>query len=449
MASLNKSLLPRHVRMMALGGAIGAGIFQGSSETISTAGPGVVIAYLLAGLLLFVVMSAMAEMALRHPGRDLRGLVHDAFGPRLSLLVGWLYFINWILVMAVEVVVAGTFLSYWLPGVPVWLLSLASSLFIISVNLASVRLFGEIEYWLAGIKIGTLIIFILLGGLILTGIIPGAGDGPNGHHWTAHGGFLPHGMTGVLSALLVVVFSYGGTEMIGLTLREMKDPEKSLPGVIRGVMVRVVLFYVLPLLVITGLIPWNEASAKGSPFVHVLSSVGLKGAAHVMNAIMLSAVLSAAITGMYATSRLLHSLAEQGEAPRAFTRVNRKGVPVAGIWVSMAGLMLGTMVAFFAPESVFRYLMGIPGFSVLFMWILICLSYLRLRKKSGVETSYRTPLGPVSVGLTAVLLIVILGFFLFNPDNRISTLIVASVFTILTVTAFAVHKGKHSSQDAA
>jgi amino acid transporter, AAT family len=446
MANLKQSLLPRHVQMMALGGAIGAGIFQGSAETISAAGPGVALSYLFAGLLLFVVMGAMAEMALNHPGADLRGLIQKAFGSRFSLIVGWLYFTNWILVMAVEIVAAGTFLTFWLPDTPVWLLSLAVSFFIIGVNLASVRLFGEIEYWLAGVKIATLALFVFIGGMLLFGLFPGGGEAPMLHHLTAHGGFLPLGLSGVLSSLLVVVFSYGGTEMIGLTLRELKDPEKTLPGVIRGVVLRVILFYVLPLLVITGLIPWNEISEKGSPFVHVLTAVGLKGAAHVMNFIMLTAVVSAAISGMYATSRMLHSLATEKEAPAIFTKVNRRGVPVYGLAVSSASLLLGSLVAFLAPETVFRYLMGIPGFSVLFMWIVICLAYLRLQNQGTKQDAFHVPLAPYSVWFTAVALVLILAAILLNPDNRISTLIVAGVFTVLTLLSFLVKKGPEENR---
>jgi AAT family amino acid transporter len=418
---LQKQLLPRHVQMMALGGAIGAGIFQGSAETISAAGPGVIFSYLFAGLLLFIVMSAMAEMAMGIAGSDLRGLIHRAFGTRVSFVLGWLYFIQWVLVMAVEIVSAGSFLQFWFPSVPVWLLSLFVALVIIAINLFSVRLFGEIEYWLTSVKIVTLIVFVILGLLLMFGIIPTTHP-PYLSNFSKYGGFLPLGWTGVLSSLLIVIFSYGGTEMVGITITEMKDAKKTLPRVIKGVIFRICLFYVLPLLVITGLIPWNEIGKNGSPFVEVLSAIGLEGAAHVMNLILLTAVVSAANSGMYATTRMLYSLAKDGEAPSIFTRVSQSGVPVYGLVVSSVSLFLGSIVAFLAPGSVFQYLMGIPGYNVLLIWILICLSQIRLRKKYQANAlDFRIATYPYSTLFALLSLLVIFAFVLLEPKNWINS----------------------------
>jgi len=427
---LQKQLLPRHVQMLALGGAIGAGIFQGSAETIGAAGPAVVFAYLFAGFILFVVMGAMAEMALVHKGLDLRGFIHQAFGARASFIIGWLYFLNWILVMAVEIVAAGTFLKYWFTSTPVWLLSLVVALFIILVNLASVRLFGEIEYWLTGMKIVTLLVFVLLGLALLFGLFP-AHDAPLLQHYTEHGGFFPLGITGVLSSLLIVIFSYGGTEMIGITIREMKDAEKTLPKVIQGIIIRICLFYVLPLLVIVGLTPWNQVGKTGSPFVEVLSSVGLEGAAHIMNFIMLTAVVSAANSGMYATSRMIHSLANQGEAPAFFTKLSKNGVPIYGLLISSLSLLLGAAVAFVAQDQVFQYLMGIPGYTVLLIWIMILLSQLKLRKQYPVMPNYRVAWFPYLSIFSVLSLIAIFVSILLNPKNAVNSAVYITVLLFL------------------
>ncbi|MFC4545887.1 amino acid permease [Paenactinomyces guangxiensis] len=432
---LKRGLSPRHIRMMAIGGTIGAGIFKGSADSLSLAGPGVIFAYLFAGLLLFLVMGAMAEMAGVYTQTDLRGIINKAFGSHVSFVMGWLYWVNWVLVMAVEIVAAGSFLQYWFPELPVWFLSLIVAICILVVNVASVRFFGEIEFWLSGIKVTTLILFIIIGSSLLLGI--GAADSaPQLQHYTSHGGFFPMGWTGVFSSLLIVIFSYGGTELIGLTLREAKDMERVLPKIIRGVVWRVCLFYVLPILVICGLLPWNEIGDHGSPFVQVLSSVGLKGAAHVMNLVLLTAVVSAANSGMYATSRMLYSLAKDGEAPSVFTRLSKKGVPSYGLLVSGISLFIGSWAAFMTPEHVFQYLMGIPGFTVLFVWITICLAQLKVRSKYPVTPSYQTRFYPYATIFAVVSLSVILGMVLLNIKNITSSIISLSVILVLFLLSY-------------
>lgn len=242
---------------MAMGGVIGTGIFKGSAETIGLAGPGVVISYVFAGLLLLVVMGAMAEMATVYTNRNIKDFIREAFGKHVSFITGWLYCFMWLSVCVIEIITAGSFLQYWFPEVPLWGLSLACAALIILINMMSVGSFGEAEFWLAGIKIAMIVIFIVLGACIMFGIIP-TSDTPYFRNFTEHGGFLPNGWSTVVSALLVVTFSYGGSELIGLTLTETENAEKVLPKVVRSFILRVVLFYTLPILVICGLIPWNQ-----------------------------------------------------------------------------------------------------------------------------------------------------------------------------------------------
>ncbi|MBA4601140.1 amino acid permease [Thermoactinomyces mirandus] len=434
MGQLQQKLRPRHVQMIALGGAIGAGIFQGSAETIHAAGPGVLISYFFAGLLLFVVMSALAEMALANKGLDLRGLLFKALGYQVSFVIGWFYFITWILVMAVEITAAGSFLKFWFPDQPLWLLSFLIALILIGLNLLSVGLFGEVEFWLTGIKIFTLLAFVVLGAGLMFGLIP-TDHPPMLSNLTAHGGFLPLGWTGLVSSLLIVIFSYGGTEMVGLTITEMKNPEQSLPKVIKSVILRIFLFYVFPLFIIMGLIPWNEVGRAGSPFVQVFSAVGFKGVAHMMNFILLIAVTSAANTGIYSSSRVLYSLARQKEAPAIFSRLNRNGVPVNSLIVSGASLFLGSIVALFAQEKVFQYLMGIPGYSTILLWMMICLAQLKLRKQYQQMPFFKVALYPYLTMLTFGILATIFVALLFNPDNMVNSIVYASLMTVLIITA--------------
>ncbi|MBA4547539.1 amino acid permease [Thermoactinomyces intermedius] len=434
MSQLQRKLRPRHVQMIALGGAIGAGIFQGSAETIQSAGPGVLIAYLIAGVLLFIVMGSLAEMALANKGLDIRGLIYKALGYQVSFVVGWIYFIMWILVMAVEIVAAGTFLHYWFTGLPVWLLSFLVALVLVGLNLLSVGLFGEVEFWLTGIKVFTLMAFVILGSGLMFGWIP-TENPPYLTHLTAHGGFLPLGWKGVISSLLIVIFSYGGTEMIGLTITEMKDPEKSLPKVIKDIIIRICLFYVLPLFIIMGLVPWNQVGEAGSPFVTVFSALELKGVAHIMNFILLIAVTSAANTGIYSSSRVLYSLSKQKEAPAIFSRLNKNGVPIYSLILCAGSLLLGSVVAMAAEESVFQYLMGIPGYTTIMLWIIICLSQLKLRKQYKEKPFFQIPLYPYLTGFTLAVLSVIFITLLLNPDNIINSLVFLSMMIVLFCAA--------------
>ncbi|TKJ90661.1 amino acid permease [Paenibacillus sp. PK4536] len=418
-ASLQKKLRPRHITFMAMGGVIGTGIFKGSSETIGLAGPGVIFTYIFAGILLLVVMGAIAEMATVYPNMNMKDFIRQAFGERLSFIVGWLYCFMWLSVCVIEVIAAGSFLQYWMPDVPLWILSLASAVFILLINTMSVGNLGEVEFWLAGIKIGMIIVFIALGGLLLFGIIP-SDPTPYLSNFTAHGGFFPNGWTAIISALLVVMFSYGGSELIGLTLTETENADKILPKVVKSFILRVVLFYTLPILIICGLIPWNQLSDQTSPFVQVLSSTGLQGAAHIMNFILITAVLSAANSGIYGATRMLHSLATNNEAPKALAKTSSKGVPINSLILCAVVLLGGAMLAYVAQDQVFGILLAVPGFVVLLVWISICLAQLKLRKVYPIEPTFRIWGYPYITGITTLCLAVIAILFIFDANNRIS-----------------------------
>ncbi|MGC5327351.1 amino acid permease [Brevibacillus sp. SYSU BS000544] len=428
---LKTGLLPRHIQMMAIGGMIGTGIFKGSAESISIAGPGVVIAYAIGGLMLLVVMSALGEMASAYPSLDIRKLIQKALGPKVSFIMGWMYWINWVLVMAVEIVAAGSFLQFWFASTPLWLLALLVGAGLILLNITHVKNYGELEFWLAGIKVLCLVVFILLGGYLLFG--PSTGATSPFANYTAHGGFLPNGWGGVLTSLLIVLFSYGGAEMIGVTVAETKDAQKVLPKVIKSVVFRVALFYILPLLIICGLVPWDELGQASSPFVQVLTAFGLDSAAHVMNFIMFTAVVSAANSGMYVTTRLLYSLATDGQAPHSFTRLSKQGVPVNALAISSLCLFIGALAAYLTPSNVFAYLMGIPGFVTLLLWITICLAQIKLRKSYTKLPLFHVRLFPYSNYMTIAALVIIMFAILTDLNNLISTVVCFGVLLLLVV----------------
>ncbi|MWV43155.1 amino acid permease [Paenibacillus sp. HJL G12] len=434
--SLQKKLKPRHISFMAMGGVIGTGIFKGSAETIGLAGPGVVVTYIFAGLLLLVVMAAMAEMATVYPGRNMKDFVREAFGEKVSFIMGWMYCFMWLSVCVIEIIAAGSFLQYWFSEVPLWVLSLASAAFIILINLLSVGTFGEFEFWLAGIKIAMIIIFIVLGAGLIFGIIPSEHT-PYLQNFTNHGGFFPNGWTSIFSAMLVVMFSYGGSELIGLTLTETENAERILPKVVGNFILRIILFFTLPILIICGLIPWNEIGPESSPFVQVLSSTGLAGAAHIMNFILVTAVLSAANSGIYGASRMLFSMAAAGEAPKVFAKTNRKGSPVNTLLLCAVILLAGSMLGIFAQDQLFRVLMAVPGFVVLLVWMCIALSQLKLRSKYPVTPAFKVWGYPYITGAVVLCLAVIAVMFLFDEQNRFSIGICLAVLALLVVWSFA------------
>jgi AAT family amino acid transporter len=436
---LKRGLLPRHVQFIALAGMIGTGIFKGSADTLMTAGPSVVFAYLLGGLLLFIVMAALAEMAVVYPNLNVQHLIYKAFGFHISFIAGWLYWLNWTIVTAVEILAAGSFLQYWFPSVPLWLLSLLCALSIIAMNLFQVKYYGEIEFWFASIKIFALTAFIVLGGLILTGIIP-SGIADPATNYFGHGGLFPHGVSGMFSALLIVMFSYGGAELIGVTITETKNAEKVLPKVIKGTMWRVVLFYALPIAIICGLMPWNEVAGEESPFVQVLNITGLPGAAHVMNFILVTAVLSAANSGVYATSRMLYSMAQSGEAPKRLLKTTKNGIPINGVAVAALCILLGVLLAYATPNEVIGYLMTIPGFTVLLLWTGICLAQLKLRPHYEKQPAFRVFAFPYVTMLAAASLLTIFILFLLNQNHFIGSAVCLATLSLLAIGSFAVKK---------
>lgn len=387
---LARGLKARHIMMIALGGAIGAGIFKGSSTSISAAGPAVILAYLAGGVILYFVTQGLAEMAVRNPqARTLQELIELTLGRFAGYTAGWFYWLSWVLVMAAEMAAAGAFLQYWFPDQPLWLLSLLISLAITVLNLFAVNVFGETEYWLSAVKVAVLIMFIVLGGVLL---VAGIGGRPavGFANLTANQGFFPFGLKGIAASMLVVMFSFGGSEMIGMTLGETKNPEKVIPRAARNVILRILLFYVLPILIIVSMMPWNQVGGNESPFVTVFKAAGIPYVGGIMNFVMLTAVVSAANTGMYAASRLLYTQALEGQAPRFFAKLSGMRVPVRALLASTSFLYIGVIIAFFAKGKTFDYLMVLPGYAILSIWILLTVAHLNSRRKADARTGAST-----------------------------------------------------------
>ncbi|MFC7330934.1 amino acid permease [Marinactinospora rubrisoli] len=407
--------------MIAIGGSVGAGLFVGSGAVINAAGPAAVVSYLVAGALVLCTLRALGEMVVARPAA---GAFSDyarlALGPRAGFCIGWLYWWLYSVLVAAEAVAAAAILAQWVPA-PAWLLSLALLLVMTAANLISVRVFGETESLFSMVKIATIIVFLVLGGLFAVGLWPGA-DGATVANLWQHGGFAPNGWVAVGAATVVVLFSFGGVEIVTIAAGESSEPETGVARATTNVLWRIALFYVASILVVVAVLPWNSADLVTSPFVSVMETVGIPAAPLVMEIVVLISVLSVLNAAMYTSSRMLHVLTRQGDAPRALAAVNRRGVPTRAI-------LLGTVVGYLSvignylwPDTVFAFLVASIGAILLILFITIVVSQLRmgalLRRESPERLTFRMWGFPYLSWLTLGGLVVILVAMAFLPDQR-------------------------------
>ena len=360
-ATLRKSLKNRHIQLIALGGAIGTGLFYGSSESIALAGPSILLAYLVGGLAIFAIVRALSEMSVEDPKAGAFSYYATRYwSKRAGFISGWNYWFNYILVSMVELSVVGSFVNYWFPAIPTWVSAAVFLVIICAANLLGVSKFGEFEFWFAIIKIVAVIAMIIPNGLM--------GQNSDGS-WT-----------GLLMALVVVMFSFGGTELIGITAGETEDPKTTIPRATNDIIWRILVFYIGALGVIMAVVPWNTIDGKSSPFVQIFDSVGIHAAAGILNFVCLTAVMSVYNSGLYANSRMLYSLAKQGNAPAYLGKLNSRGVPVAGVLTSAAITAIAVVVVFVWPEFAFNYLMSIATIAGIINWTMIMLTEMKFRK---------------------------------------------------------------------
>ncbi|MDF7663196.1 amino acid permease [Bifidobacterium sp. ESL0763] len=392
--TLQRSLKNRHIQLISLGGAIGTGLFYGSSESISLAGPSILLAYLIGGVAIFMIVRAMSEMSVEDPNAGAFSYYATQYwSKRAGFVSGWNYWFNYILVSMVELSVVGSFVNYWFPAIPAWVSAAVFLVVITAANLLGVSKFGEFEFWFALIKI-LAVVAMILGGLavIVLNLPTASGIRASFANWfNVGGGFLPHGLmthapgpdgqwTGLLMALCVVMFSFGGTELIGITAGEAEDPRRTIPKATNGIIARILVFYIFSLGVIMAVVPWNTIDGKSSPFVQIFDSVGVHAAAGILNFICLTAVMSVYNSALYSNSRMLYSLAQQGNAPRYLGRLNSRGVPANGVLTSAAVTVIAVVVVFLWPEFAFNYLMSIATISALINWGMVLVTEMKFRK---------------------------------------------------------------------
>ncbi|TXR51799.1 amino acid permease [Quadrisphaera setariae] len=441
---LQKGLSQRHLTMIAIGGVIGAGLFVGSGEVIRTTGPGAFLTYALTGVLVILVMRMLGEMATANPGTgSFSDYARSALGNWAGFSTAWLYWYFWVIVVGFEAVAGARIIQLYV-DVPLWLVSLVLMVLMTVTNLVSVRSFGEFEYWFAGIKVAAIVLFLLLGGLFVLGVWPGASMDFSGLTNGAQGstGFFPNGVGAVFSSIVVVVFSMVGAEIATIAAAESKDPVKAVARATRSVVVRVAIFFVGSIFLLVCIVPWDSEELRASPYAAALGAMGIPYAPLVMNLVVLTAVLSCLNSGLYTASRMLFVLADRHEAPKALVRLGPGGVPRAAILTSTVVGFLCVIAAAIDPEGVFLFLLNSSGAVILFVYLLIAVSQLVLRRRTDPEKLVvKMWLFPVLTVVAIVAILAILVAMGFNDGTRTQLFLSLGSWAVLLLL-FAVTAGR-------
>ncbi|MFD5250386.1 amino acid permease [Amycolatopsis sp. NPDC058340] len=368
------------MNLIALGGVIGAGLFVGSGVVIQSAGPAAVVSFLIAGLITVLIMRMLAEMTIAKPALgSFYVYAREALGNRAGFAVGWMYWYFFVIVVAVEAVAGGRILQLWVPDVPLWVLSLGLLLILTGTNMVSARSYGEFEYWFSSIKVVAIVVFLVVGALYLFGFWPGANGGLT--NLVSHGGFAPLGIGAVLAAVVPCIGFYTGAEIVTIAAAESAEPKKAIAKAMRSIIFRVVLFYVGSVFLVVAIKSWDDPATAVSPYAAVLEVLGIPAVATIMNAIVLTAVLSCLNSALYTSSRMLFALTSNGDAPKAFTRLSGSGVPRRAI---LAGTVIGyvsVIAAYTSPDLIFQFLVNSYGAVALFVYLAIALAQVRLRRR--------------------------------------------------------------------
>ncbi|MCG7338220.1 amino acid permease [Staphylococcus sp. ACRSN] len=452
---LQRGLGARQMRMIALGGTIGVGLFMGATSTIKWTGPSVIFAYLIAGIFLFLVMRAMGEMVYLHPtSGSFANFASDYIHPVAGYLTAWSNIFQWVVVGMSEVIAVGEYMNFWFPHLPQWIPGIIVVALLMGANLVSVKAFGEFEFWFAMIKVVTIILMIVAGfGLIFFGIGNG-GEAIGLSNLWSHGGFMPNGWVGFFFALSIVIGSYQGVELIGITAGETKDPQKNIKSAVNGVIWRILIFYIGAIFVIVTVYPWNELGNIGSPFVATFAKVGITFAAGLINFVVLTAAMSGCNSGIFSASRMTLNLSQKGMLPKFFTKVMKNGVPFWTVIAIAVGILIGALLNVILPlfikgaDSIFVYVYSASILPGMVPWFMILISHLRFRKKHPEELEghpFKMPGGAVTNYVTMAFFIIVLIGMLFNKETVVS--VVIGIVFLLLMTAFYFIKGYHKLSD--
>ncbi|RZF54499.1 amino acid permease [Acinetobacter halotolerans] len=450
--NLKHGLSNRHIQLIALGGAIGTGLFLGISQSIKLAGPSVILGYAIAGLIAFLMMRQLGEMVVQEPvSGSFSHFANKYWGSFAGFMSGWNYWVLNILVCMAELTAIGLYIQYWWPEIPTWASALAFFLLINGINLLHVKLFGEMEFWFSIVKILAILAMIGFGSYLLATGTAGPQAGIS-NLW-ALGGFFPFGVEGLIMAMAVIIFAFGGIELFGITAAEARDPDKTLPKAVNQIIYRILIFYIATLFILFALFPWNQMIEGGSPFVMVFASLDSHGVATMLNFVILTAAVSVYNGTSYCSSRMLLGLAEQGNAPKFLKHINKRGIPTNAVLVSAFVTVLCVLINYLFPQKAFALLMMLVVAAIVINWIVISWTHLKFRKAmqmQGQTTKFPSIAYPFSNYLCIVFMLGILVVMSLSPDMRIAVMMIPAWILCLMLTyVFKLRKLKNAESSMA
>src|SRR5579871_2027400 len=433
---LARNLRNRHIQLIAIGGTIGVGLFLGSARAIHTAGPGLLLAYAVGGVAVFFIMRALGELLTYRPvAGSFAAYAEEFCGPFAGFVTAWSYWFMWVVLAMTEVTAIGIYVRDWFPGVPQWLPALAALALLYATNLVAVRVFGELEFWFALIKVATIVVFIVAGLAVIFLHSGELGATASFSNLYTHGGFLPFGLLPVLLTLQIVMFAYSGVELIGVTAGEAADPETALPRATNGIVLRILIFYLGALLVIMALVPWDQLSPEISPFVFVFEKLRVPAAAAIMSIVVITAAASSCNSGVFSTGRMLWTLAQRGSAPHTFARLNARHVPAAGIHASAAVMLIAVALNFLVPKEVFTWLTSITLIGTLWTWGVILVAHRNYRVAVAAgrarAVAFRMPGAPVANWAVLAFLLAVTALLWVDDDTRVALYVAPAWFGLL------------------
>ena len=442
---LARGLKNRHVQLIAIGGAIGTGLFLGAGKSIHLAGPSILFAYLITGIICFLIMRALGELLLTNLNyNSFVDFVRDYLGNMAAFITGWTYWFCWISIAMADLTAVGLYTQYWFPDVPQWMPGLIALVILLMMNLATVKLFGEMEFWFALIKVIAILALIVIGiFMIIKGFSTDAGASSFTNLWS-HGGMFPNGINGFILSFQMVVFAFVGIELVGLTAGETENPEKVIPKAINNIPIRILIFYIGALIVIMSIYPWNAINPTESPFVQVFVAVGIAAAAGIVNFVVLTSAASACNSAIFSTSRMVYSLAKDKNAPVPFAKLTSRKVPSNALFFSTVVILIAVVLNYVMPEGVFTLITSISTVCFIFIWGITVISHLKYRKTRpdlAKVNKFKLPLYPFSNYLILAFLAFVLVVLALAEDTRVA-LFVTPVWFIMLIAIYKIRKMK-------
>lgn len=437
---LKRGLKNRHIQLIALGGAIGTGLFLGSASVIQNAGPGIILGYAIAGFIAFLIMRQLGEMVVEEPvAGSFSHFAYKYWGGFAGFASGWNYWVLYVLVAMAELTAVGKYVQFWWPEIPTWVSAAIFFIAINAINLTNVKVFGEMEFWFAMIKIVAIVTLIAVGGTLIAMNF----QSPTGHTaslsniWN-DGGMFPMGLSGFFAGFQIAIFAFVGIELVGTAAAETRDPEKSLPKAINAIPIRIIAFYVLSLIVIMAVTPWRTILADKSPFVEMFVLISLPAAASIVNFVVLTSAASSANSGVFSTSRMLFGLSKEGDAPKQFSQLSKKAVPATGLIFTCICLSFGIVLIYFIPDIMHAFTLVTTVSAILFMfiWSMILLSYLNFRKnrpEKHAASRYKMPWGIFMSWVSLAFFAFMVVLLAFQHDTRQALIATPLWFVILFI----------------